>query len=228
MQDHSQSLSHYEQTIVPHSFQMSVPQLKQYVFDYMTRLHGWCSNEKAAFLMDLIFKHKPQTIVEIGVWGGKSLLPMATALKANGRGVIYGIDPWDSKESVQWVVEEVNRHFWEYADHTSVYLHLLSKVSELELQNQIVLIKNTSEGAPPIYGIDMLHVDGNHSDHTSYRDVIKWVPFMNSGGIIIFDDMKWFEHGDFTTARASKWLDENCIKFAEFTDICTWGVWIKP
>ena len=125
-------------------------------------------------------------------------------------------------------MEAVNRHFWEYADHQLVFNHLNEKIAQFQLQNQIRLIRTTSEMAPPIFDIDVLHIDGNHSDYTSYLDVTKWVPFVRSGGWIIFDDMRWFENGVYTNSRACEWLDANCHKLAEFNDICTWGVWIKP
>ncbi|MBI2810794.1 MAG: class I SAM-dependent methyltransferase [Candidatus Melainabacteria bacterium] len=56
--------------------------------------------------MDYIFELKPERVVEIGVFGGKSLVPMACALRANQKGRIYGIDPWDNKESVRGLTEE--------------------------------------------------------------------------------------------------------------------------
>lgn len=221
--------SHYEEIApLPSEERVRMDHLKQQVFDWMTHLHGWCSPEKASFLIDIVTKTKPKVIVEIGVWGGKSFIPMARALKENYGGVIYGIDPWQSAESVQWIMEDANRNFWNYANHEWVYQDLLQKVALFDLQNQVRIIRATSEAAPPIYGIDILHIDGNHSDHTSFFDVTKWVPLMNSGGWIIFDDMRWCEQGVFTTARAGQWLDANCYKLAEFTDICTWGVWIKP
>jgi predicted O-methyltransferase YrrM len=221
--------SHYEE-IAPDltEQQRHLGYLKQQAFTYMAQLHGWCSHEAASFFIDLIFKTKPHVIVEIGVWGGKSLVPMALALKANQQGIIYGIDPWSSSDSVQWVMEEVNRDFWSRADHDWVYRDLQQKLTQFDLQAEVKIIRATSEDAPPIHGIDILHIDGNHSDPASYLDVTKWVPLVKSGGWIIFDDMRWFENGMFTTARAEQWLNANCYKLAEFTDICTWGVWIKP
>jgi predicted O-methyltransferase YrrM len=226
MQDAS---TNYEENLpTPHPFQIEANLVKTEVLGYMMQLHGWCAPEKACFLIDLVLKTKPKKVVEIGVWGGKSFLPMAQALRQNNEGIAYGIDPWESSESVQWVNEPVNRHFWEYADHNLVYQHLNQKIAEHGLRNQTILIKSTSEDAPIISDIDILHIDGNHSEHASYIDVTKWVPLVRSGGWIIFDDMRWFENGVFTTAKASDWLDANCHKIAEFTDICTWGVWVKP
>jgi hypothetical protein len=75
----------------------------------------------------------------------------------------------------------------------------------------------------------MLHIDGNHSDETSYIDVTKWVPFVKQGGLIIYDDITWSENGvTASQARAVAWLDEHCIKLAEFSDVCVWGIWLKP
>ncbi len=222
------SPSYEEVAPMPSDEQRRVSYIKQQALEFMTQLHGWCSPEKGEFLIDLITKVRPKIVVEIGVWGGRSLIPMAHALKANGEGTIFGIDPWARSESVQWVTEEANRNFWDHADHEWVYQHLLQKIGEFRLEQQIRLCRATSESAAPIHEIDILHIDGNHSDPTSYLDVTKWVPLVKSGGWILFDDMRWFENGVYTTARAGHWLDEHCYKFAEFTDICTWGVWIKP
>lgn len=203
--------------------------VKRQAFEWMAQLEGWCSDIKATTLVDLVLKVRPSVVVEIGVWGGKSLVPMACALKANGEGTIFGIDPWSSFASVDEVKEEANRNFWARADHDLILRGLVYKIDQFGLNDQVVLIKSTSEDAPIIADIDILHIDGNHSEKASYTDVTKWVPLMKSGGWIIFDDMTWFENGTFTTAKAVKWLDENCTKIAQFKDIyCVWGIWVKP
>ena len=203
--------------------------VKQQAFAFMYQLEGWCSQAKASILIDIILKTRPETVVEIGVFGGKSLVPMAYALKVNGKGKIYGIDPWDSNASIQEVMNEDTKAFWNALDHNGVLKKLMSKIPEFDLENQIELIKSTSEDAPPIDTINLLHIDGNHSEKTSYLDVTKWVPLMKSGGWIILDDITWYESGIFTNGRAMNWLNEHCIKFAEFRDAMNvWGVWIKP
>ena len=204
-------------------------QVKRQAFDWMSQLEGWCSDVKATTLVDLVLKAKPNIIVEIGVWGGKSLVPMACALQANGKGTIFGIDPWDSNASIEETMEDANRTFWSYANHDAIFRGLVQKIDQFGLHDHVILIKSTSEDASLIPGIDMLHIDGNHSEKTSYSDVLKWVPLMNSGGWIIFDDMTWTEKGINTTARAVEWLDQHCVKIAQFSDIyCVWGIWVKP
>ena len=221
--------SHYECVIsLKESSTFTPAQVKQFAFNAMLQLEGWFSQEKAGILVDLVLKNKPTTIVEIGVFGGKSLVPMAFALKANERGTIIGIDPWDNQASIEGLVNETNKNWWGSLDHELIRLGLLSKIRQFGLENQIELIKSTSADAPAIEDIDLLHIDGNHSDGASYFDVTKWVPLVKSGGCIIFDDMTWYENGVYTTSRAVEWLNTNCIKFVEFTDSCTWGIWIKP
>ncbi|HSW87038.1 MAG TPA: class I SAM-dependent methyltransferase [Rhabdochlamydiaceae bacterium] len=221
-----QPASHYEYVI--ETDHQKAQQIKQKAFEYMDQLTGWCSYDKAAVLIDLILKHKPEKILEIGVWGGKSLVPMAYALKESKKGKIYGIDPWDAKESIKWSMNDDNINCWRNLDHFAILYDLITKIEQFQLVDQIELIISTSEDAAPIHDIDILHIDGNHSDPTSYLDATKWVPYVKSGGWIIFDDMTWYENGTFTTARAVGWLNEHCIKIAEFNDNCVWGIWVKP
>ncbi len=223
----AQAATHLEE-LIGIDKQTSAAKVKRQAFEIMKGLEGWCAEDKASILIDLIMKMKPNTIVEIGVFGGKSLVPMACALKANQNGVIYGIDPWDPAASLEAVLNQDNRHYWSIVDHRGIMQGLIQKIEQLDLVDQVELIESTSENAPLIFDIDILHIDGNHSEKTSFFDVTKWVPLVRKGGWIILDDMKWHEEGVDTTAKAAAWLDTNCRRFAEFTDVCTWGIWIKP
>ncbi len=214
--------SHYENVVLKKDTHDLIQFVKQNAFGYMDQLEGWCSKNKASVLIDLIFMLKPQTIVEIGVWGGKSLIPMAYALKANQRGKAFGIDPWDSAESAEGM-DSVNYDWWSSIDHERILRGLQIKIIEFALEEQIILLKTTSERAPFIPDIDMLHIDGNHSEKASWIDVNKWVPLVRKGGLIIFDDITWG-----TNTKAVRWLDDNCIKLAEFRENNDWGIWIKP
>ena len=203
--------SHYEYTLKESSQESSVNQafecakakiqenffyrdrIKTQAFQAMDRLEGWCSREKASVLMDFIFLLKPQTILEIGVWGGKSLIPMAFATRANQtEGHVYGIDPWSSDESIKGM-EGANYEWWNQVDHSGILKGLERSIKQLDLGDYITLIRSTSEAADStiIGSIDMLHIDGNHSEEASLIDVEKWVPQVRSGGLIIFDDVNW-------------------------------------
>lgn len=218
--------SHYERVVLKDDRNFINQQVKQNVFNYMNQLEGWCSYNKAVILVDFIFMLEPQTIVEIGVFGGKSLVPMAAALKATGKGKIYGIDPWDSLESATGQ-DGVNYDWWSRLDHKLILQGLRSKIAQFALEEQIILLETTSELAPLIPNVDIVHIDGNHSEEAANLDVKKWVPLVKKGGLVIFDDVGWGTSLG-TNRSAVDWLDQNCIKLVEFHDNCNWGIWIKP
>jgi predicted O-methyltransferase YrrM len=201
--------------------------IKQTAFSMMDQLEGWCSHEKASILIDLIFQTHTQIIVEIGVFGGKSLIPMAYALKVQGSGRIFGIDPWDHRESAHGLTDEIHRNWWGNLDHGPILDTLRDKIDAFELKEQIQLIQNSSAGAEPIEEIDLLHIDGNHAEEHSFYDVLKWGPLVKKRGWIVFDDIGWEDNGADASACAVQWLNDHCIKYAEFVDSSIWGIWVK-
>lgn len=212
----------YEEVLVGKPDYITIPKLKTLVFKLMEDLEGWCSIEKAALLIDLIFMIRPQKVVEIGVFGGKSLIPIAMALKEIGTGRVIGIDPWSSTESAVGM-KGADADFWSRLDHDQIYRGFFKKIEKLGLENTVLLLQETSAQAEPIPDIDILHIDGNHSEISSLIDVYKWVPFVRSGGLIILNDSNWS-----TTKKSAAWLDGSCIRFAEFSDGNVWTIWIKP
>ncbi|HSX12954.1 MAG TPA: class I SAM-dependent methyltransferase [Chlamydiales bacterium] len=220
-----QSLSHYEYFV---DVDRDVAILKLRTFEIMKHLEGWCSEKKASILLDYILRIKPDRVVEIGVFGGKSLIPIALCLKENGKGKIYGIDPWDNLASIHGMLDEANKTWWNQIDHQKIKWGLIDKIWQLGLNDQVELWQTTSADSSSIPDIDILHIDGNHSAEMSYEDVIKWVPLVKKDGLIIFNDMNWTENGIITTKSAIEWLNSICHRLAEFTDEGEeWGIWVK-
>lgn len=224
MYDYTPPNSHYEYNIKPVAGLEAEKRFKQTALYAMRHLQGWCSEYKASTLMDLVWLMRPQTVVEIGVFGGKSLVPMAYALKALGTGgIIYGIDPWSAMASAEGQ-DGANQDYWANLDHDGLLNDLKTKIATFNLTNQITLVRATSEDAAPIENIDILHIDGNHSNDASYYDICKWGPLVRKGGMIIFDDITWS-----TIDKALKFLDENYTKLIQIDDVeNSWGIWIKP
>lgn len=215
--------SHYECTAQVKARSVTAGmQAKHRVLTTLPSLEGWCSSFKAGALFDIMLLFQPDVVVEIGVYGGKSLVPMAMGLQENNKGIIYGIDPWSAGDSVQGM-DGVNKDWWGKLDHERILACLASSIVRLNLRNIITLVRNTSADAADIHNIDVLHIDGNHSEQSALFDVNKWVPLVKTGGLIIFDDTTWG-----TTGAAVTWLNANCIKLFETVDVenC-WGVWVK-
>lgn len=214
--------AHYEMIVASEKSRQESP-FKIDTLKKLKQLDGWCSDFKASTLMEIVWLMRPQVIVEIGVFGGKSLVPMAFVLKDLGRGVAYGIDPWSAAASVEGSDGE-NKTWWENLDHKAILDKLQSKIYQFGLDDQIYLVQATSQTAPEIPNIDILHIDGNHSDESSYFDVLKWVPLVRRGGMIIFDDINWS-----TIERAPQWLDKNCTRMVSIKDESNeWAIWVKP
>lgn len=223
MMDYQLPPSHYEYCVEVAQVQRA-QKVKQEAFRSMNELEGWCTQVKASILIDLVSLFSPKKIVEIGVFGGKSLIPMAFALRENGQeGKIYGIDPWSIQESVQGM-DAVNTEWWGGVDHEYILAGLKEKITKFGLDNYVTLIRGSSKDVFLIRDIDILHVDGNHSEEAAIFDVCKWMSLVRRGGFIIFDDV-----GAYETEKAVALLDKHCIRLAVYKDTTnSWGIWIKP
>jgi predicted O-methyltransferase YrrM len=212
-----------EEILIP----VNISEAKSWAMRSMHQMWGFCTEMQAMVLAHLILEYQLQRVVEIGVWGGKSLIPMACAVASLKEGMVYGIDPWSNEESTFEMEEGSSKNFWGSVNHEAYLQHLMGKIEEFGLDEFVTIIRETSAKAPIIKEIDLLHIDGNHNEITSFIDVIKWVPHVKSGGWVVFDDIGWYEKGKCMSQRATDWLDKHCEKIAEYQDECVFGVWRK-
>lgn len=159
------------------------------------KLEGWCSHEKIKKLYDLIIYSKPSNVVEIGVFGGKSLLSQAFALKENNNGIIHGVDSWKMEDCISGLKEQVAIEWWSKLDYEKIYNNCLSAIKDNNLEQFVKLHRMTSEEFSKTinFEIDILHIDGNHEEENSCRDVELYVPKIKTGGYIWFDDANWYQ-----------------------------------
>lgn len=156
-------------------------------------IEGWCSDDKISKMSDLILATKPKTIVEIGVFYGKSLICQSLALKKNGDGKIYGIDPWNVVESIKYMSEQDTIKWWSELNYENIYQKCLCNVIDFQVEDYVEIIKNSAVNAIDKidFDIDILHIDGNHEEKSSYKDVALYVPKMKRGGFLWFNDANW-------------------------------------
>ena len=171
-----------------------VDDLKEYVDKVLPTLEGWCSSEKASNFIDLILEEKPEIYVEIGVFGGRSLFPVAAALKFLGHGMVIGIDPWDKLECVKNfdpVDDEVHFKWWSSVNLNYIYYSYLNMIRRQDLSKFVVTMKMPSEkAADEIENIDILYMDGNHGRGSAVQDVVLYLPKVRHGGYIWLNDSK--------------------------------------
>lgn len=156
------------------------------------RFEGWCTYEKAEAMASLVLESKPECCVELGVFGGRSLVATALALKENNRGVVWGIDPWVVPAALEGQTDQENIKWWSSLDIDKIRNDALNHISRLGLWNHCKVIVAKSEDCCRMFGgIDILHIDGNHSDENAFLDVDLWLPLVKRGGYVWFDDIDW-------------------------------------
>lgn len=160
-----------------------------------TNTQGWCSIEKAQTLASIILAARPEISLEIGVFFGRSLLPMALAHQAIGKGRIIAVDPWQATASVQGQVNPADQEYWNRQDmHELAYNTFMTRVNELGLNNVVEVQRKRSDEFEPPEGIGLLSVDGNHGLQ-AVADIKRYAPKVKPGGYLVADDIHWSGHG---------------------------------
>ena len=158
-------------------------------------LDGWCWLDKAMTLCSYIEKERPSVVVDLGIFGGRSMIPMALQLRDNADGgVCYGIDPWTNTAALEGEHKPEDSAWWGKVNLNDVMMKFLWRIQELGLIDFAVPIRATSQAVHAIFpkeSIDFLHIDSNHSELASLRDIALYVPKVRSGGLICLDDLKW-------------------------------------
>ncbi len=174
---------------------------------------GWLKDDVAKEMRDLIRETRPNVYVEIGVFAGKSIINTAQALHDTGKGIAYGIDPWKREESLRSCPPEEKASFWEEIDLDAVHYDCMHAIWERHLDN-IVIIRATSQQAAKLFwplSIDILYIDGGHSEETSTLDTMMYMPKVKRDGHIWIDDTNYASLG-----TAINILEEQCILLKDF------------
>ena len=152
-------------------------------------LPGWCEPPKASDLAATVLALRPNVVVEIGVFGGRSLIPMALACQLIGKGRVIGIDPWSATISAADYTGE-NAEWWSKVDHDAVFANFTQAVDALQLREFVVIDRRKSDDVTPPTVIDLLHIDGSHSEQ-AVRDAERYAVHVRKGGFVFTDDDNW-------------------------------------
>lgn len=167
--------------------------IQKAIFEYVPSLHGWLLPERGCEMADAIFETKPRICVELGVFGGRSLISQAFALRELNSGIVAGIDPWRIEDALDGEKDESNRNWWtRNIDIEAIHRSTMKAVWDHRIEPWCAVIRSASQHAAPLFGaIDMLFIDANHSEVASMRDVEMWVPKVRPGGYVFADDYDW-------------------------------------
>ncbi len=136
----------------------------------------------------IIRDRQPVTVLEIGTFIGFSTCIMARALKDNGRGVIYCIDPNMKHLSVNKPLLHAEKmlkilQLDDYAElHEGFFSDPVGDIAPAIPR----LGRKISEIAPPI---DMAFIDGDHATTAVLQDFMLLLPYLSEKATVVFHDI---------------------------------------
>lgn len=155
-------------------------------FDFQSGL-----GDSAWLLYGLARSIKPKVCVEIGSARGKSACAVGLALRRNGGGKLYAIDPhsptnWNDTSSV---------------DSFAIINEHLQKSGAADF---VEIVRKTSSEAAKGWDkkIDLIFIDGDHSYEGVKADWELFLPHLNEFGVVVFHDTLWDLRPDPKLARA--------------------------
>lgn len=198
---------------------MSLPDhIRRAIYEYVPCCDGgeWATLERRCEVAEIVYDAKPKVVTELGTFGGAGAIPIAFALRENNDGgKLYCIDPykveyategeWDANSD--WYKNKVDLHQIHKKAITGFWMH--------NLDEWLVVIRAASQHCFELFPkIDVLILDGNHSEVASLRDAQLYVPNVISGGWVLMDDQDWVvKDGDSlvnSTAKAVQFIQEHC------------------
>ncbi len=200
--------------------------LEATILAVLPQLDGWCTPRKALWLAGLIQNNSIRRIGEIGVYGGRSLIPMALAARGVAGASVYAIEPWDNSVAVEHATNAGNDQWWREVDLGMIKQKFITAVLSYGLSEIVKIIELPSNHARITFTaatkFDLLHIDGSHAEPQALADVMDWLPLVAPGGIIVLDDIGWK-----SVAKARDYLRTQCtvIEEVEEEDKCSYGAY---
>lgn len=152
------------------------------------KIEGWCTKEKAIKMTDYI-KDDFTLCVELGVFAGKSLLPICLKCK----GSVIGIDSWSKDSSLEGINDKANDNWWSKIDYNHFFIYTENLLKTHNCKNVTLLRMKSSDAVSQFTdeSIDFLHQDSNHSEEISCVEVELYKNKVKKNGIWVFDDTNW-------------------------------------
>lgn len=187
---------------------MSLPEhIRKAIEEYVPHMEGWSTPEWCCELASRILETNSKMCLDVGVFAGRSTISMGFAARELVVSKVYGIDPWapesasdndDSPEGVDWWKKKI--------DLEDIQRQAVRAIWNHHLEQWVILIRSKSEYVADLFPlIDMINIDGGHSETTSCRDIELYLPKLKSGHYLTMDDAAWP-----STQKAVRMIEEKC------------------
>lgn len=199
--------------------------LEARVRDMVSRLPGWCPEEKALWMIRQIVNGEYKVAVELGVFAGRSVFPIALGIAANQGHAVYAVDAWENAVATETRTSEANDIWWEAVDLVTVKSLFLRETVSQNLVALIKMLELPSSAACQAVSrsigrnVGFLHIDGGHSEAQSLSDVVNWSQLVAPGGTIVLDDIDWpgvRKADEFLARRFTRLQQTACATFAAY------------
>ena len=152
-------------------------------------VHGWIAGE-AAKQMALASYNLPDnaTVVEIGVFMGRSTVLLGAPRRLKGSGKVHSIDPFDCSGDAHSAAHYRNELVM--TGQSSVEQAFKKNVSQVKLDDWVQVHKGTSSAVASTWTspIDLLLLDGDQSPQGAREAFDSWFPFLKKGGILVLSN----------------------------------------
>lgn len=185
--------------------------------NFAPRIYGvgaW--TDHLAFAYDLVTELKPALLVELGVDRGESYFTFCQAATENRTGTrCFGVDTWQGDQHAGGYDETT---FAQVSAHNRENYEAFSTLIRADFDEAL------EKFAPE--SIDILHLDGLHTEAAVRHDIEAWLPKIRSGGILLLHDVG-VQAKEFGVWKVWAELQERGRSWT-FRDGPGLGVWQKP
>jgi hypothetical protein len=131
------------------------------------------------FAYDLVATMKPTLVVELGVDRGESYFAFCQSVAENKTGTrCVGIDTWRGDEHAGGYDETT---FAQVSEHNRANYDSFSTLLRSSFDEALTRFEDNA--------IDLLHLDGLHTEDAVRHDLDSWLPKLQPGGILLLHDV---------------------------------------
>ena len=151
-------------------------------WETVDQIPGWLTKASGAALFHIVQRQRPQTIVEIGSYLGRSTVLLALALRdARPDGRLVAIDPHTGdRQHLEALSTSTLPSYDLFRSHL--------RAAGVEDTVEVVVDESVSASRNFEGGVDLLYVDGWHSYDAVLADGAAWLPKLRPQGVVVFDD----------------------------------------
>lgn len=165
---------------------------------WLSKLEGW--NSYDPIFLELIQKHRPQFIIEVGTWLGASAIHMARCQAECGiAGQVLCVDTWLGSVEFWTNQDDPTRYGSLNLNHgyPTVYYQFLANVLHAGCREYIIPFPQTSANAARWLALkrvqaDLVYLDASHEYGDVMADLDLYWPLVKPGGVMLGDDWLTF------------------------------------